>query len=328
MRLALKGDRVGAFVLDRRLCRAHGCELWKARRPAAPAGGSAAPNGPAVLVRVFAEPSTIRAARSAGLPRVPDHENLARALGGDLEANPPYLVEEFVEGASLGAILAVERYVPLSAAIPYTIQILRGLAALHREGLAHRDLRPSNVFVDEVGRLKLTDCAADAGQRATLASLIERGEVTAGIPEERAALFRAHLAPELRKRSALEGPIDAARADMFAFGVLLHEMLTGSRPAEGLEIKCPSQHDKRIPKAMDELVLGCLERTARARFPSAIGREGPLLEGLARAGFDVLPSGEVARWVRSTPWRAPGAALGEETGKFVSIFRKLASDRE
>ncbi|HVY60692.1 MAG TPA: hypothetical protein VHF22_03520, partial [Planctomycetota bacterium] len=124
------------------------------------------------------------------------------------------------------------------------------------------------------------------------------------------------------------GPIDGPRADMYAFGVLVYEALTGERPSEGFDLKYPSQKDKRIPKALDELVLRCLERSTRARVPSALGVEASLVEGLERAGFQIFASGDAVKWVKATPWRAPSAPVGEETGRFASIFKKLAEEKQ
>ncbi|MBI3725312.1 serine/threonine protein kinase, partial [bacterium] len=291
-------------------------EVWRARD---------GQGGPAAAVKLFTEPGAGESFRAAGIPVTPDHPNLCRVLAGDPDAHPPFLATDYVEGPTLREVLASERYVPLSAAIPCVIQVLRGLAALHKEKLAHHDLRPENVLIDEKGAVRLSDVLTEAAQRDRLARL-SGGRAPGGTPPWAVSIL-PYLAPELRK-TLPAGPLDGPRADMYAFGVLAYEMLTGERPVEGFDLKLPSQKDKRIPKVLDELALRCLERTTRTRTPSALGVEATLLEGLERAGFQVFAAGDAVRWVKATPWREPSAPVGEETGRFTNLFKKLADEKQ
>ncbi len=316
--MAIKGERLGRFVLERRLGRGLAGEVWKGRD-----GG---PGGPPAAVKIFSDHPAIDAIRKCGVPTVPSSPNLCGVIDAAPDNNPPYFATDLVEGPTLREIMGAQKFVPLSAAIPCLIQIVRGLAALHKEKLAHHDLRPENVILDELGTVKLCDVATEAARRESVARLIDRKH-PAPLPPERAAERLPYVAPELR-RGVAPGPIDGPRADMYAFGVIAYELLTGSRPNEGLDIKYPSQKDKRIPKVLDETVLRCLERTLRTRTPTALGVEAPLLEGLERAGFHVYVVGDAVKWVRATPWRAVGAPAGEETGRFTSLFKKLAEEKK
>jgi serine/threonine-protein kinase len=313
--LAIKGEKYGGFALERRLGTGSAGEVWRARE-----GERAA------AVKLYTAPEAAEVFRATGLPTTPDHENVCRVLGGDPAANPPWIATDYVEGPTLRELLLTQRYVPLSAAIPAILQALRGLSALHKERLAHWDLRPENLHFDERGRMRLADVSTEAAAKERLARLFDKKHARPLAPE-RAARLAPYVAPELRKPAAWAGPLDGPRADMFAFGVLAYEALCGERPSEGFDLKTPSQRDKRVPKVLDVLILGCLERTTRMRLPSALGEEAKLLDGLSKQGFEVFPSGDPSGWVRGTPWRKAGAHVGEETGRFTTDFKRLAQEK-
>src|SRR5687767_14534002 len=130
--MAMKGERAGRFMLERRLGRGLEGEVWRARD-----SGGGVPSA----VKLFTEPGAADAFRRSGAPTVPQQENLCGVLEANPEGMPPFLAIEFVEGPTLREVLQAEGHVPLSAAIPTLIQVMRGLQALHREKLAHRDLR-------------------------------------------------------------------------------------------------------------------------------------------------------------------------------------------
>jgi serine/threonine protein kinase/tetratricopeptide (TPR) repeat protein len=149
------------------------------------------------------------------------HPNICQLYEVEEHDDGPYLTMELLEGESLAA--RIDRGpLPLSAAADTTLQMLTALQALHRRGLIHRDLKPSNVFLTPLG-VKLLDFGlarpfdAIEGMGETVASLT--GEALVGTPR--------YLAPEL-----LRGQSADTRADLFAIGAVLYEMLAG-RPAFG-----------------------------------------------------------------------------------------------
>jgi len=307
--LAIKGERVGRFALQRRLGAVMEGELWKARDDA----------GHVAALKLFYSAEWASVLQATGLPEIPHHVNLCALMDGDLAGSPPWVATELHEGATLAEILASTRYVPLAAAIPTIIQTVRGLAALHKAGLAHLDLRPSNVLLDERGCVRLREVQTPGYRREVLRRLFDRARPLAaeGVEE-----MKQYAPPEERR-----GEVSGAAADVYALGLLIYEMLVGERP-EGFELRLPSQRDKRIPKVIDEIVLGSLERSVRARLPDAMAIEPKLLEGLEKTGFHVFPKGDPVTWVKLTPWRDAGKPVGEETGRFTSIFRKLAGRKE
>jgi eukaryotic-like serine/threonine-protein kinase len=137
------------------------------------------------------------------------------------ESKTPYLVTELLEGQNLR--LVIDRQ-PMAAgrALDYALQIANGLAAAHAQGIVHRDLKPENLFVTRDGRVKILDfglarltrpAEEKSGSEATAATLTSAGTVVGTV---------AYLAPE-----QLSGQPADSRSDVFTFGAVLHEMLTG-----------------------------------------------------------------------------------------------------
>ncbi len=302
--MGFKGERVGRFVLDRKLGPTLEGELWKARTDASgrfgpPAGASGDP--PWLAIRFFLDAEWAEALRASGLPATPEHDNVCRFVEGAPAFAPPWLAREFVEGETLAGALAAQpqRYLPLAVAIPVAIQLLRGLAAFHKAGLAHLDLRPGNVLIGERGHVKLADACTEGWRRAIVARLFHR---LRPLPPEHAARLLPYVPPEQRR-----GEVTGQAADMYGLGVTLYEMLIGERP-ESFDVRMPSQRDRRIPKVFDEIVLPALERSPRARTQNALGLEQRLLEGVAKAGFVLDLKADPAAWVKATPWRERPAA--------------------
>jgi len=314
--VAIKGEKVGAFALERRLGVGTAGEVWKARL-----------GERAVAVKLYAAPEAAEVFRAGGVPATPESVNLCVVRGGDAAAGLPWVASDYVEGPTLREVMTAEKYVPISASIPALIQMLRGLAALHKEKLAHGDLRPENIHMDEKGALRLGDVTPEGAVKERLARLFDKKHARP-VPAARASKLTPYTAPELRKAGAWLAPLDLARADMYAFGVIAYEALTGTLPAPGLDLRTPSQRDKRVPKIMDELILRCVETTVRMRAPNAHGLEPLLLEGLEKAHFSVFASGDPSTWVRGTPWRRPGVHAGEETSRFTSDFKRLAQEKQ
>ncbi len=186
----------------------------------------------------------------------------------------PYIVEELVEGDSLRALLN-RGELALDTVAGLAAQIAGGLAAAHDKSIVHRDLKPENVIVTTDGQAKILDfglakfvAAAPAGSAATLT------HVPTGATELGAVLgTAAYMAPE----QALGRPVDQ-RADVFAFGVVLYEMLCGQRPfhgATGTEIVAailkdePPPLPESVPAYLRQIVGRCLQKAPEQRFASA-----------------------------------------------------------
>ena len=131
-----------------------------------------------------------------------------------------FLSMEYIEGEDLGALLKQIGRLPGDKAISLTQQLCAGLQAAHEEGLLHLDLKPGNLMIDQRGELRVTDFGL-----ARLASEAEAEKRRSGTP--------AYMAPE----QLLEGSASAL-SDIYAVGLLLHEMVTGSRLHTGRTMGC------------------------------------------------------------------------------------------
>ncbi|HEU4786293.1 MAG TPA: protein kinase, partial [Gemmatimonadaceae bacterium] len=158
-----------------------------------------------------------REARAAGAL---NHPNILVVFDVGTHDGAPYLVSELLEGQTLAERLERGR-LPLSKAIAFARQIAVGLAAVHDKGITHRDIKPANLFVTTDGRVKILDFGLAREDVATQATEMTGAQLTGtGI----AIGTPAYMSPE-----QVRGQPTDARTDIFSFGVVLHEMLTGTR---------------------------------------------------------------------------------------------------
>jgi serine/threonine protein kinase len=178
------------------------------------------------------------------------------------DVGPNYLVMEFVEGAPLKGPL------PLGKAIEYAGEILDALDAAHRKGVVHRDLKPANILVSKQG-VKLLDF----GLAKQVAPVGSDGTVTKGLTVKGSILGTVqYMAPE-----QLQGKAVDARSDLFSFGCVLYELLTGKRAFEGENpasvIAAVLEREPKpleISPPLDRVVVHCLAKDPDQRFQTAI----------------------------------------------------------
>src|SRR5687767_5937190 len=159
-------------------------------------------------------------ARAAGTL---DHPNLLVVYDVGHEGAVSYIVSELLEGETLRERLR-NGAVPEREAIDYAVQIARGLAAAHERGIVHRDLKPENLFLTRDRRVKILDFGVAKLIRtggADEATVIADAQTELGVVVGTVG----YMAPEQIRGE----PIDH-RADIFALGVVIHEMLSGKRP--------------------------------------------------------------------------------------------------
>jgi Tol biopolymer transport system component/predicted Ser/Thr protein kinase len=184
----------------------------------------------------------------------------------DVGAN--YLVMELIEGETLADRLK-SGALPVDRAVDCGVQIAKALAAAHAKGVVHRDLKPANIMVTKSG-VKVLDFGVAKvgvfpGETATMSRVI------VGTP--------AYMAPE-----QLQGGAGDARSDVFAFGLILAEMLTGARPAHG-SLKFPPQ----VPARLARVIERCLSTDPDERWQAAAD------VGWELTAVDTAPSTRPAR---------------------------------
>jgi serine/threonine protein kinase len=205
------------------------------------------------------------------------------------DVGPDYLVMEYVEGEPLKGPLPVER------AVEYARQILDALDAAHRIGIVHRDLKPANILVTKNG-VKLLDFGLAKAERAKATSASDE-TVTQAITQEGAILGTLqYMAPE-----QLQGKGTDARSDLFSFGCVLYEMLTGKRAFEGAS--APS------------VIAAVLERE-----PAPLEVSPPLERVVRRAlAKDPDQRFQTAREVKTVAGVGDGAAGGERAQNHAAM---------
>ena len=201
-----------------------------------------------------------------------NHPNILAVHDVGLHDGAPYIVSELLEGESLRSRLH-SGALPSRKAVDYARQTAEGLAAAHDKGIVHRDLKPDNLFITNDGRIKILDFGIakltrpsdDMARHTSLPTETEAGMVvgTAG-----------YMSPEQVRGDAVD-----ARSDLFSFGTILYEMLTGRAPFSRetapetmtaiLKEDPPQPLSPDASPALARIVSRCLEKTREMRFQSA-----------------------------------------------------------
>jgi len=252
------------------------------------------------------------------------------------------IVMELVEGEDLSQRIALGA-IPLDEALPIARQITEALEAAHEQGIIHRDLKPANIKLRSDGKVKVLDFGlAKAVETATgsSANLALSPTITSPAMTRAGMLLgtAAYMSPEQAK-----GRVADKRADIWAFGVVLYEMLTGRRAFEGEDVSsilaAVIQSEPRwdgVPASARRLLESCLQKDPRKRLrdigdawklledqPAVSTRAGSDMLGWAAAGLLALVAA-VALWA---PWRhtpsavvQPVLRLDADLGKDVSML--------
>ena len=193
------------------------------------------------------------------------HKHVCRMYHLSKEEGTPYIVMEYVRGEDLKSMIRMMGRLSPGQSVSIARQVCEGLAEAHRLGVVHRDLKPQNIMIDRNGNVKIMDFGI---ARTLQAKGITGAGVMIGTPE--------YMSPE-----QAEGKEADERADIYALGIILFEMLTGRVPFEGetplsiaLKHKTESPPDPRkfntqIPDQLARLILRCLEKDKGKRYQSA-----------------------------------------------------------
>ena len=264
-----------------------------------------------------------------------NHPNILALYDIGTHGDSPYMVSELLHGESLRERLAGGA-LPFKKAVEYAVQIAHGLAAAHEKGIVHRDLKPENVFVTVDGQVKILDFGLAKLTQPDF-SLAGASALPTTPPNTLAGVVLGtvgYMAPE-----QVRGVATDYRADIFAFGAVLYEMLSGRRAFRGETAMDAMMAIARedppalssvkgdIPPELVRVVERCLEKSPSARFqstrdlgfaldgtPSQSGRAAPLVVSSVR------------RLREAVAWSAAALAfLVAAAAWFVPYFRSAPS---
>lgn len=227
-----------------------------------------------------------------------------------------YLVMEYLPGITLRELLREHRRLTVDQTLTIMDAILSGLAAAHRAGIVHRDVKPENVLLAEDGRIKIGDFGL---ARATTANTASGAQLMGTI---------AYLAPELVTRGTAD-----ARSDIYSLGIMLYEMLVGEQPYKGEQpmqiayqhatdsVPRPSAKNPGVPEQLDELVLWATEREPAERPIDAAA----MLDRLRQVEKELGLAPQVARAVAVGTASPASAAESRELTKVLPQTATLPS---
>jgi eukaryotic-like serine/threonine-protein kinase len=251
------------------------------------------------VIRPDSDPSNARELerrfkRELVLARQVTHPNVIRIHDlGEIDGIK-FITMPLVLGTDLARLLATGGKLPVPRALAIAKQIASGLKAAHEVGVIHRDLKPANILLDIEDHTQITDFgiarSTDAATMATAAGVIV-GTL-------------AYMAPE----QAMGKPVDQ-RADVYAFGLIVYEMLTGRPPSAGshdsaLAMLMARAHsaparlrsiDPTIPEAVDRIVARCLEPNPEQRYQSVAAVHGDL-DRLDANGHEIVVPAPRRMW--------------------------------
>lgn len=193
------------------------------------------------------------------------HPNIVKVLDVDFSDTIQYIVMEYIDGITLKEYIAQQKVVNWKEAVYFTIQILRALQHAHDNGIVHRDIKPQNVMLLEDGTIKVMDFGIARFARESGRTLSDK------------AIGSVHyISPEQARGEATD-----EKTDIYAVGVILYEMLTGTVPFDGdtpvsiaikqmqAEAKRPTLVNPNIPFGLEEIILRAMQKDSQLRYQTA-----------------------------------------------------------
>jgi serine/threonine protein kinase len=299
------GIRVGDYVLAEKLGEGGMGEVFRALLP--------------VAIKFARTPEAVEHLRRFGaLQSQIKSQRIVKPLKVDLDANPPYVVMEFVDGPTLRELLRLHDRLDPAVALHVLLEVARGLRDAHLAGVLHLDLKPENVLLDESGSVKLTDF--ELGRLQGEASQLRLSLSFRSGEAEGLAGTLAYMSPEQRA-----GKVPDVRSDVYTFGVILFETLAGSLPEPGDR---PSDFVEDLPPEVDAVFERCFARLER-RYVDA----GELVRDLERVVLALPVRADLAKVFAGVPRTAHEGAVprllkGVEPRRRVEVdhFEKTLRD--
>jgi WD40 repeat protein len=269
---------------------------------------------------IAADPDRIaRFRREATIVAALNHPGIVVIHDTGHENGLNYLVTEFVDGVSLRTVIQNEGALGPRRVVEIGAQIADALGAAHALGILHRDVKPENVMITRLGRAKLLDFGlaksreAETGQDQTRVAVTTEVGIVMGTVR--------YMSPEQARGEALD-----ARSDIFSLGIVLYEMLSGSRPFDGattadvvsavLRAEPPALPDS-IPATLRAIVQRCLNGQPGDRFQSASDLAFALRNGSGATA--AVPAGDLRR-SRPLVWRLVGVGVVAAVLAAVGVY--------
>ena len=262
-----------------------------------------------------------------------NHPNITAVYDIGTHDGAPYIVTELLEGETLSSALAGGK-LPTRKAIDYALQIAHGLAAAHEKGIIHRDLKPENLFVLRDGRVKILDFGlAKLTHSETDPQATSLPTATGGTEPGVVLGTLGYMSPE-----QVKGKPTDARSDIFSFGAILYEMLSGKRAFHGdsaaetmsaiLREEPPdlSVTNQSIPPGLERIVRHCIEKNPEQRFHSAhdVAFALEALSGIPTSGVQPAPASPLRGKRRILPAVAAVVLVATEAAAYV-LGRRMES---
>src|SRR5262244_1308146 len=242
---------------------------------------------------------------------------------GETDEGEPYIVMELIKGETLGILMLTEK-LTISRTIDIIKQVAEALAEAHHHGIIHRDIKPTNVAINQRGHVKVLDFG--------LAKQMTMGNAATTDPEQQTLLVAntregvivgtpLYLSPEQASGDEVD-----ARSDLFSLGGLLYECIAGKPPFFGKspadicakvlrdDPPPPSTLNRDVSKELDRITLKSLAKDPTARYQTA----DEMIAALESVQADLLTDTTVTRLVPSTHVQRPSATLAT----LSDIFRR------
>jgi eukaryotic-like serine/threonine-protein kinase len=195
------------------------------------------------------------------------HPNIVQVFDYGQSGDAYYIVMELINGADLRRYLKREGVLTPDRAVEIAHDVALGLGAAHRRTIVHRDVKPQNILLNDDGLVKLTDFGIASVYKDAAAERLTTTGMTLGTVQ--------YYAPE-----QAQGEIVTPAADIYALGIVMYEMLTGRTPFDGdspvavamrhiQDIPEPPSHlNQMIPRELERIIMRCLEKDPRDRYPN------------------------------------------------------------
>ena len=204
-----------------------------------------------------------------------DHENIVKVTDIGYDIGVYYMVMDFIDGATLKSLIQEKSVIDEKDAVQYAIQVCSALAAAHKKGIIHRDIKPQNILIDQEGDVKLTDF----GIAKSASSEESDGKKVMG------SVY--YISPEQAKGERADN-----RSDIYSLGIMLYEMVTGILPYTAAEtvtvalkhinepMTPPASVKNGLSRSVNDIILKATSKSKKDRYQNIADFKSDLVRAL------------------------------------------------